>query len=53
MKADFPDKIADALFAPCRYLVLWGGRGGSKSWNVARSLLLRGKEKRLRILCAR
>lgn len=33
--------------------VLHGGRGGAKSWGVARALLLMGAEEPLRILCAR
>lgn len=41
------------LFEPARYKVLYGGRGGAKSWGVARALLLRGAEKPTRVLCAR
>lgn len=48
----FPEKLAP-LFSPCRYKELHGGRGGAKSWGVARALLLQGREKPLRILCAR
>lgn len=33
--------------------MLHGGRGGAKSWTIARTLLLLGAEKPLRILCAR
>lgn len=47
------EKIFDALWTPSRYKVLKGGRGGMKSWGVARTLLLMGMKKRLRILCAR
>ena len=36
-----------------RYKVLYGGRGSLKSWSAARTLLLLGGERRLRILCAR
>jgi phage terminase large subunit len=36
-----------------RYKVLHGGRGSLKSWSAARTLLLMGGERRLRILCAR
>ena len=36
-----------------RYKVLYGGRGGLKSWSAARTLLLAGVERTLRILCAR
>jgi phage terminase large subunit len=49
---DIPAKL-DFLREPCRYKVAYGGRGGMKSWSFARALLFKGKEKRLRILCAR
>ena len=32
---------------------MYGGRGGSKSWNIARALLLKGCEQKIRVLCAR
>lgn len=48
----FPKKL-DILFQPARYKVLHGGRGGAKSWGVARALLLRGVAKPMRWLCAR
>ena len=53
-KARFPAKLK-CLFEPvnARYRVLYGGRGGSKSWNIARALLLKGCEKTIRVLCAR
>jgi phage terminase large subunit len=41
------------LFAPARYKVLYGGRGGAKSWSVARALLTQGVSKPIRVLCAR
>lgn len=41
------------LFAPARYKVAYGGRGGAKSWAFARALLALGASKPLRILCAR
>lgn len=47
-----PQKLKP-LFQPCRYKVIYGGRGGSKSWFCARTLLILGLEKPLRILCAR
>lgn len=50
--ADFPEKLRP-LFSPRRYKVLHGGRGGAKSWGVARALLILGMSKRLRILCTR
>ncbi len=48
----FPEKLS-TLFTPSRYKELHGGRGGAKSWGVARALLLQGVETPLRILCAR
>ena len=53
-KARFPSKLK-CLFVPekARYRVLYGGRGGSKSWNIARALLLKGCEQTIRVLCAR
>lgn len=51
-KAEFPQKLV-CLFEPRRYKILHGGRGGAKSWGIARALLIKGAEKPLRILCAR
>lgn len=48
----FPEKLKP-LFLPKRYKSLRGGRGGAKSWGVARALLLQGMSEPLRILCAR
>ena len=39
------------LFKPCRYKVLYGGRGSGKSWAMARALLLLATQKTLRVLC--
>jgi len=52
--AQFPAKL-ECLFNPknSRYRVLYGGRGGAKSWGVARALLIKGAQAPLRILCAR
>jgi len=41
------------LFEPHRYKVFFGGRGGAKSWGVARALLVKAMQKPIRILCAR
>lgn len=51
-QADFPDAFKP-LFEPYRYKVFYGGRGGAKSWNFARALLIRGVKERRRVLCAR
>lgn len=36
-----------------RYKVAYGGRGSSKSWTIARILLLLGMKNKLRIVCGR
>ena len=41
------------LFEPARFKVVFGGRGGAKSWSIVDALLLLGMQKPLRILCAR
>ena len=53
-QAQFPAKL-ECLFKPekSRYRILWGGRGGAKSWGIARALLILGARNPLRILCAR
>jgi phage terminase large subunit len=49
---EVPEKLL-FLFDPARYKVVHGGRGGAKSWGIARALLGLGYSKPLRILCAR
>jgi phage terminase large subunit len=50
--AEFPIKL-EGLFKKSRYKVLHGGRGGAKSWGIARALLILGAKNPMRILCAR
>lgn len=54
VNAEFPEKLA-CLFDPphMRFRVLFGGRGGAKSWGVARALLIKGAQAPIRVLCAR
>lgn len=52
IQAQFPKKL-EFLFRPKRYKVVYGGRGGAKSWNFARALLIMGAQRQLRILCTR
>lgn len=52
MTIEFPEKL-QCLFRPSRYKVLYGGRGGAKSWGIARALLIQGATARHKILCAR
>ena len=49
---EFPKKLRP-LFEPKRYKVMYGGRGGAKSWGVARALIIQAAAVPLRILCAR
>ena len=51
-QVDFPQKL-QCLFLPKRYKILHGGRGGAKSWGIARALLIMGTQRPLRVLCAR
>lgn len=46
-------KWAEALFKPNRYKVLYGGRGGAKSYAVADALLIQGAQEQHRVLCTR
>ena len=48
----FPEAF-QGLFVPARYKVFYGGRGGAKSWQFARALLLRGSRQKIRVLCVR
>lgn len=52
MKATFSKKLA-FLSEPHRYRILYGGRGGIKSWSVAQHLLIAGAQCDLKIQCAR
>ena len=53
-KAEFPEKLVELLFESSQpFKVAHGGRGGSKSWAFARALLIKGVERKMRILCAR
>jgi len=47
-----PEAFTDLLI-PQRYKVFYGGRGGAKSHNFARALLVQGLENKLDILCTR
>ncbi len=52
INAEFPDKLK-CLFTPSRYKVLYGGRGGAKSWGIARALLIQAVQSPTRVLCVR
>lgn len=51
-EVSFPP-IYEDLFQPFRYKIYWGGRGGAKSWQYARALVIMGAQKKIRVLCAR
>lgn len=53
LEIELPDKIASTIFTPSRYKVYYGGRGGGKSWSIAKALLAKSINSPLRILCAR
>ena len=48
-----PEILRPIVQNPSRYKIIYGGRGSSKSWSVARILLRHGYKSRLRILCGR
>lgn len=50
--AQFPEKLA-CLWQPKRYKIVHGGRGKGASWGIARALLIKGAEEKLRIPCCR
>ena len=54
VRAKFPRKLDFLLGKKARFKVVHGGRGGAKSWAIARALLIRGvNEPGLRVLCTR
>ena len=54
LRVQFPDKLLPLFqFNRWRVKVLFGGRGGAKSWGIARALLIIGAQRPLRVLCAR
>lgn len=53
INAEFPKVFSPLLESKARYLIFWGGRGGAKSWAVARALLIKGMAGGLRVLCTR
>jgi phage terminase large subunit len=52
LRVKFPEKVA-FLSEPHRYKILYGGRGGIKSWTIAQHLPIAGAKRPLRIPCAR
>lgn len=46
-------KLKPFATTPSRYKIAYGGRGSSKSWTIARILLIKAMNEPLRILCLR
>ena len=53
MAIQFPDAARVLFDEKPRFIALYGGRGSGKSWSIAKALLIRAANKKLRILCAR
>ena len=52
VRVDIPYKLK-FLFDPHRIKVCYGGRGSSKSWSIARALIVKALQQKTQILCAR
>lgn len=52
LEIELPEKL-QPLLQPARFKILHGGRGGAKSWSVARVLAATAAFRTQRILCAR
>lgn len=52
VESEFPRKLK-FLFQSHRYKVLYGGRGGLKSWQIARAHILTAMQRPWRVLCCR
>ena len=51
-RAEYPEALLP-LLEPAPYKIVYGGRGGLKSWTFAQALLGLGADRPLRILCTR
>jgi phage terminase large subunit len=49
----FPRKFEPLVKQRAKAKVIHGGRGGGKSWSVARALVLLGVQRKIRVLCTR
>lgn len=52
-KVKLPTEYKDLFNPEWRYILYYGGRGSLKSHSVARALLIRGRQRKLRILATR
>lgn len=50
---EFPEALSFLLTESARYKILFGGRGGGKSENIAIALILLASQQKLRIACFR
>lgn len=53
MNVPLPEKCFNVLKQPVRNKILYGGRGSSKSWTIARYLVVKAAFGKHRILCTR
>lgn len=53
IKIEIINKLKPFLTQRARYKIVYGGRGGGKSENIARSLIILSLQSKIRILCAR
>lgn len=53
IKITLPDKCMFLLTEKARFKVLHGGRGSAKTESIARALIIKAMEKKIRVLCAR
>lgn len=53
IKIDVPDKLLPYFESNYRYNVIYGGRGGSKSWTIALRLVTKAMNDKRLILCTR
>lgn len=50
---EFPEEFLFLLNTPARFKILYGGRGGGKTENIALALIILARSKKLRIACFR
>jgi len=48
-----PEKVQAVLGSNARYKILYGGRGGGKSYAIADALIIRALDSKIRVLCTR
>lgn len=53
LRLDIPKKLLPLYSTEKRYIALYGGRGGAKSWAVADFLLVQSYQNKKRVLCTR